>query len=647
MKSKIILLLLVTPILAMAGTIKPYEWEQNRKRYPLTSEESGKAEYVIKNHFQYDYVLEENQFLMYATVHKIVLVNSNEAIEKNNRIVISMHSTLELTDLRTRAINKDGKVVNFDKNNIKEIKEEDSDKSYRIFAIEGIENGSEVEYFFTKKMYAFLFDRAFLQSDVPTRDVSFVLSCPSHLQFDFKSYNGFGEIKKELGEERNVYTASASNVKAMREEPFSYFNANRQRIEFKLAYNTARSKARLNTWEDAAKNFYSRLTALEKDEEKALDKFYGTLNDKRSEKADVRIKNIEQKLKTSIRVDENARGESAGKLNEIIRNKIAGREGMARLMLNVFGRAGIKVQPVLTCDREQSLFDGTFDTWDYLDEYLFYFPDTDAFLAPYSFEHRYPFVPTEFTATDGLFVEPILLGDLKSALASVKAIPATSHTLNVNNLDIKVTFSDDLSANEVRKVEYYGGYNALFFTPYFPLMTKENKHEMVQGLIKSSAPDAEITTWKAEPTDNQKTEEFVIDVDFRTSHFLEKAGPRLLFKVGELIGPQTEMYRDDERITPVENDYNRLYDRKIQVKIPAGYVIKNPDDLNFSVIFKDGDKKPFAFISSYKIDGDHLEVLISEYYEEIRVPLERYEDFRKVINAAADFNKVTLVLEKK
>jgi hypothetical protein len=34
------------------------------------------------------------------------------------------------------------------------------------------------------------------------------------------------------------------------------------------------------------------------------------------------------------------------------------------------------------------------------------------------------------------------------------------------------------------------------------------------------------------------------------------------------------------------------------------------------------------------------------YYTAIYAPLHRYEDFRKVINAAADFNKVTLVLEK-
>jgi hypothetical protein len=47
------------------------------------------------------------------------------------------------------------------------------------------------------------------------------------------------------------------------------------------------------------------------------------------------------------------------------------------------------------------------------------------------------------------------------------------------------------------------------------------------------------------------------------------------------------------------------------------------------------------------MDKNVMVVTIREYYKEIVAPVARYEDFRKVINAAADFNKVILVLEKK
>jgi hypothetical protein len=107
------------------------------------------------------------------------------------------------------------------------------------------------------------------------------------------------------------------------------------------------------------------------------------------------------------------------------------------------------------------------------------------------------------------------------------------------------------------------------------------------------------------------------------------------------------MYREESRMTPIENDYNRGYERSIEVKIPAGYQVRNADDLNISVVYKDGDKEPYLFVSSYTLNGSVLKITVKEYYKEIYAPIERYEDYRKVINAAADFNKVTLVLEKK
>ena len=61
---------------------------------------------------------------------------------------------------------------------------------------------------------------------------------------------------------------------------------------------------------------------------------------------------------------------------------------------------------------------------------------------------------------------------------------------------------------------------------------------------------------------------------------------------------------------------------------------------------KDGEKT-MEFTSKYEINGNRLTVTCVEYYNEIDIPLERYEEFRTVINAAADFNKITLVFEAK
>jgi hypothetical protein len=330
-------------------------------------------------------------------------------------------------DVKARAIGRDGKSVFFDKSNLKELKNEESGNAFKIFAIEGIELGSEVEYFFTRKMTANIFDRVFMQYDAPVKENSIELTCPQHLKFDFKSYYDFPEVKASENSEKNVYRASMENIPSLKSEPFSYFSTNRKRIEFKLAYNTARSQTRLYTWDEAAKTFYRILTTLSKDDEKAVDKYVKSLGDKPSNKLDDRIKNVENKIKKEIQTNKEGSSESLDEITSILKYKIASHQGMTSLFIAVFERLKINCQPVVTCSRESIKFDGSFDSWAFLDDYVLYFPDTKQFLEPYIFELRYPLIQPDFTAQQGLFIEPITVGEEKSALSSIGIIPATEH----------------------------------------------------------------------------------------------------------------------------------------------------------------------------------------------------------------------------
>ncbi len=623
-----------------------YAWESERPRYKLSEKEEALAEYVLKQHHQYNYVLEDNQFLLYSTVHRIVRVNNNEAIQRHNRIYINMTNVIELADLKARAINQQGKVVNFDISNLKELKDEESGNAFRIFAIEGVEQGSEIEYFYVLKKYASLYDRVFTQFETPVKQSSFKLTSPKHLQFDFHTYNNYPVIEGTVTEETNVYNAQMNDVPALKRENFGAFDANRKRIEFKLAYNTAKSQARMFTWEEAAKTFYNVLTSLDKDDEKALDKYVKELGDDPSKKLDQRIRDIERKIKTTVRVNAEAREESLDDVESIIKMKLASKEGMTKLFVAVFNRLKIESQPVLTCDRSVTKFDGNFDSWSYLDEYVLYFPATKGFMAPYEFAFRYPLISPALTANKGLFIEPITFGNVKSALGSVNDIPATDYTLNTDDLEVEVSFNDDLATNRIIMKREFGGYNASSIAPYFDMVSETDRTKLIEELMKQTAPDPIISKSNAKTVDNGVTNNFVMEVDFTSTHFIEMAGPRILFKVGELIGPQVEMYRDSERMTEVENDFNRGYDRLIKVKIPDGYQVRNPDDVKLNVVYRENDKEPFLFVSTYTLKDNEMTITIKEYYKEIYAPIARYEDFRKVINAAADFNKVTLVLEK-
>ena len=650
MKKVILLAFAIICFNNLFATVTRYEWEKERAAYKLSAEERAMNELVLKQHQQYDYDLEDGEFVMYYTFHRIIYVNNQEAVQKHNRISISMHDGTELIELKARSISKSGKVIYFDKNDLKELKDEKTGNVYRVFAIEGIEIGSEIEYYFIKKMNGAIYERANMQSDVKVKQVSFQLTCPGHLKFDFKSYNGLENVVREEtsdAKQPNKYHLEVKDVPAMKDETYSYYHPGLKKIEFKLAYNTARSTARLYTWEEAAKSFYKVLYNLDKDEEKALEKFVKSVKDNPSADLADRITNIEDKIKGEIKIDLDRNPKELALLTNVQKYKIASRDGMTRLFLGIFRKVGISCKPLIACSREKTKFDGKFDSWSYLDEYVIYFPDTKGYVAPYQFEERYPLVPYELAAQEALFIEPISIGDLKSALASIEEIPAADFSLNHDNHQLDVKFSDDLQSTSIKLQREFSGYNASFIAPYYNMVTEEQRKEMVEGLIKQSSPDAQIKTWDTKTVKVKGLNKFLVNADFQSSHFLEKAGTRILFKVGLVIGSQVEMYRDDSRTNPIENSYNRAYERVIHVSIPNGYSIKNAQDLKLNVLYKDGGEIPFSFESNYSINGNMLEIKVNEYYKRIYAPLDRYEDFRKVVNAAADFNKITLVLEKK
>ncbi|MFW5886262.1 MAG: hypothetical protein ACOCUL_00760 [Bacteroidota bacterium] len=352
-------------------------------------------------------------------------------------------------------------------------------------------------------------------------------------------------------------------------------------------------------------------------------------------------------MKTNFIIQQTG-GQDLSQIDFILDNHYGDRFGMVRLYAGLFKKAGIKHQVVLTSDRSKVRFDKDFESYRFLNNYLIYFDDTEKFLAPENPEYRYPMIPFNFTHTYGLFLKAVKIGSFESFLHEVKFIPVTDFRENFNNLEIKVQFSSEMDKLEVDIKKSLGGYDAVGIQPYFKFMEEEQKQQFLENLMKSYSNDAEFTKMEVEnedPSISPVEKPFIINTSFTTSALFEKAGNKYLLKIGEIIGPQVEMYQEKERKLPVENSYNRLYDRVIKFTIPEGYRIKNPDDINIDFYHEKNGERIFNFTSNYTIEGQVLSVKILEYYSEIECSVEFFEEYRKVINAAADFNKIILVLE--
>jgi hypothetical protein len=625
---------------------KQFTWEKERGRITLTPEQQKHPEYIVKLYRGYEVFWEDDNLVAYMNHHQITRVTTTTAIERHNRIYVSMRNVLDIVTLKARSINSKGRVTNFDEKNLKEIKDEETDNTYRIFAIEGIEADSEIEFFYTLKIKARLHDSYYFQQETPIRDITFKMVCPKSLVFDFRTYNDTQKVTSDTLNKQNRYTYHAEEVPGLARESFTFYDTYRKRIDYKLAYNFTSSSARLNTWADAGRVFYRALTNVENGTEKELAKFVKTLGDNVKLSPVERIKNVEDKIKNGFRINTSSSDPSLGNVPDILKSHQASGEGLAKLLFMTYEYLKIPVQLVVTCDREFAKFDGAFDSWGFLDEYLLYFPETNGFLVPDDFELRYPLIPRNLSGHKGLFIEPVAIGELKTGITKVREIPALPYTADSDNLDIDVRFADDMESNQIDHKRTFTGYDAASIIPYYETMADDQRKKFIDELFRQSIPDLELQEWKLTTASENLMPKINIAVKYATNQFLEKAGPRILFKAGELIGPQSELYREEARQTPIENTHNRAYVRSIRLTIPKGYKVGNLEALNMLVEYKDGDRVPFSFASKYTMQGNQLVINIEEYYKEIYAPLERYEDFRKVINAAADFNKVTLVFTK-
>jgi hypothetical protein len=107
------------------------------------------------------------------------------------------------------------------------------------------------------------------------------------------------------------------------------------------------------------------------------------------------------------------------------------------------------------------------------------------------------------------------------------------------------------------------------------------------------------------------------------------------------------MYDTKQRHNKITLQYPHALVREIELVIPEGYKINNLDDLNINETYKDGDVLTMGFVSRYELSGNTLKVKIQEDYRNMAYPIDQYDAFKKVINAAADFNKIVLILDRK
>lgn len=628
-----------------------YDWLKEAKPHKLSTSEKVLDELILKEKQAIEYIFDKsvNKFLQYALYHRIMRVNSDKVIEQNNRIYIPSGEEAEYLKHKVRVISPLGKIKVLSDTDIKEAEDEETKVKYRYYALEGIETGSEIEFFYLKKSPAqYTGVREIMQSDALKRNVEFEIISSPYLHFKAKSYNGLPKLLLDTIADKLRLSLKLDSIPALKKESSASYTANLQQFIYKLERNSSSGNRDIVSYGNVSENIYKSIMAQDKNVLKKLKKLVQNIDTKYSSDEEDKLRTIEHYLKMNFNILDN-NNPKLEDLSLIFESKIANKEGITKLFAAVLNELKIDYQIVLTCERTKLKFDPTFEVYTFLNEYLIYFPSVNDYLCPTEVISCLGFIPHELTYNYGLFIKKININNFETGIGKVKFIDAVSYNKTYDNLKVTVDASNDILNLAITMERQMGGYYAQYYQPYYSFYSEENKKKTTEGIMKDFIEGIEMKniTIENEGLAYFGKKPFIVKSTFVGDNLIEKAGDRYLFKVGELIGRQMEMYKEEKRKLPVESDYNRSYQRKIVFEIPKGYKVSNLNALNMEVFNEKDGEKIFNFTSKYTLAGDKIEIEVIEYYKVISVPVENFENYRKVINAAADFNKITVFLDKK
>lgn len=624
------------------------DWSQQPAIHNLKNDYTKESAVIIEDSRTHEYRKDEkNDMWIYVYNRRVIKVNDDKGVEQYNKIYVYIPADAEVLLIKARTILPDGKIVDLPASKI--FDEEDEGRKYKKFAPEAIEKGSEIEYFVNFKKEIATFGLEIFQSaQTPIAKASFTLIVPEYLVFSVKGYNGFTVSPETISDGKRINVATQENIEAIEEEKYSTATPYNANVQYKLTYNLDKDKnVKMYTWNELAKNVYRNYNTFSESDMKAVNSLIRQMKLKESDGEEAKIVAVEDYLKTNINTNEHSLGEGADKIDQIIKTKVAGKFGFTRLLLCTLEKLGISNEIVFPSKRDELAIDENFENYRLLDDIILYFPGTGKFLDPGNESYRYPFVEPYFAGTKGIFLKGTSIGDFKTALPSFDTIPTYPYEKNGNNLEVTLSFNEGLDSLIINSKQILMGYSASVYRPAYTFLPKDKQDEFTRDVVKAVGNSENISDMKVENggmTDGSKDLPLNIIARLSTTELTERAGNNILLKIGESIGPQEQMYQEKKRKLPVVIQYPHMLDRTIKLIIPQGYKIKNPDDLNMHVT---DSRESMGFVSTYTQDKNELTINIHEYYKEIYYPVSYFEEFRKVINASADFNKVVLILEKK
>lgn len=643
----LIALLTTSIFFAQEYSFKDYNWNEKETSVTIPKNYQDEKEAILNRTIKIEVVVNKNMASQYRLIHEKKYINSDDAIERNNKIYIPIGDNENILTTKARVILKNGKVITLDKKDIKEEVDQEKGMKYSYFAVNGLEKGAVIEKLYVIEEAPDLKGNTIkAQDQYPIAEFSFELIAPAHLIFKTKSYNGLSEpvLDEKKFENKKVLSITEKDIPALKDdEQYSNWDVKLKLFRYKLDENLYTRGKNLNNFKEYATTTYELVNpVLDKKQEKAIATFCSAIPE--SKDPQEQIWNIENKIKKTIIYDKYI--DTKATLSDVIKTKQANSLDIIKLYTAVFKYFKIEQNLVFTSSRYKVPFDKDFESHENLSEFIFYFPSIKKYLSPTEVEYRLPLFPNYLGNNNGLFIKEKVFAGVAMGIGEINFIEIPGTEITHDYMDITVDFTKDLENPLITSKMTYGGYSGLNFQPIKDFVSAEQYQTMLKSIAENYTLQAE---YKTLTTENDGIEyvgkkPYILNLTFDGKDMIQKAGGNYLFSVGQTIGKQMEFYQENKRILPIEIDYPHYYTRKIKIILPGGAKIKNLEKFAMDYKTELNGKTEAAFTSKYAQNKNEVTIENTEFYNIVNYPLTSFDQYKAVINAAADFNKIVVIV---
>jgi len=597
---------------------------------------------IFNNHYvEYFKSKFTEEVYVYETRHTKTKINRiNKPLD--NEIIISKINVSEIVDVRAKIINQDT-IISYGFDEMKKmINSDDSDENYNNYKLPNLDEGDIVEIMYTVKKDFNFNGNKIIEESYPILLSKFIL-IENNFKSNIKIYNSNNSFVSDIiFDGKKSKQIIFNNLNATANEQYSTPIANKIKISYQC-YENRDDVSQIEYWGNLVQNvselFFPK-TVNEKAEEILREIKNGYVKIPWNE---LKIANaIDEYIKNNFVISD----EDDPKLNDIeyiLNNKISNDFSIIQVYSSLFKEADIEYEVAISCNRYFLKFDPELFDPNQLREFLIFLPNQEKYISPNRVEYRVSEAPEDLLGNYGIFIDK----DLDYYFSEITLFDQDFSQIKKN---IEVNISRNLNKTKINESRLFSGYWAITNRNYIYLSENEKTDFLVDFFTINGLDNKKVSNYNIKNFDishNSFNTPLEITSTISTSDLIEEKEGLTYLKIGKVIGLQSNLFDEKERINPIEINFPNSYDYNIKVNIPRGYKIVDFSELNKSKEYISVDGNSTAkFLSKATVNGNVLNINIKEYYKELRYNKKRYQEFREVINAAAKFYQSSVQIEK-